>query len=107
MIALDILADEVHAIYREYWDLKDMHKLNVLYEEKKDSLPSLLKLHKIMEEQRMTEGEVINVLKLANTNELPYLQGKVEYFRNEINKLEFEKTKCTNELLVLTKRINN
>jgi hypothetical protein len=53
VIALDILADEVHAIYREYWDLKDMHKLNVLYEEKKDSLPSLLKLHKIMEEQRM------------------------------------------------------
>jgi hypothetical protein len=60
-----------------------------------------------VEEQRMTEGEVINVLKLANTNELPYLQRKVEYFRNEINKLEFEKTKCTNELLVLVKRIDN
>jgi hypothetical protein len=59
-----------------------------------------------VEEQRMTEGEVINVLKLANTNELPYLQGKVEYFRNEINKLEFEKTKCINELLVLTNRID-
>jgi len=41
-----------------------------------------------VEEQRMTEGEVINVLKLANNDELPYLQGKVEYFRNEINKLE-------------------
>jgi len=35
VIALDILADEVHAIDREYWELKGMHKLNVLYEEKK------------------------------------------------------------------------
>jgi uncharacterized coiled-coil DUF342 family protein len=59
-----------------------------------------------VEEQRMTEDEVINVLKLANNNELPYLQGKVEYFRNEINKLELEKTKCTNDVLVLTKRID-
>jgi hypothetical protein len=48
------------------------------------------------------ENEVINVLKLANNNELPYLQGKVEYFRNEINKLEPEKNKCTNDVLVLT-----
>ena len=83
MIALDIPADEVHAIYREYWELKGMHKLNVLYEEKKDSLPSILKLHKIVKEQEMGEHEVINVLKLANNNELPYLQDKVEYLRNE------------------------
>jgi hypothetical protein len=106
VIALDIPAAIVQAMYREFWELKGMHKLNVIYEEKKDSLLSLLKLHKIMEEQRMTEGEVINVLKLANTNELPYLQGKVEYFRNEINNLELEKAKCTNELIVLTKRID-
>jgi uncharacterized coiled-coil DUF342 family protein len=106
VIALDIPADVVQAMYREFWELTGMHRLNVIYEEKKDSLPSLLKLHKIVEEQRMSEGEVINVLKLANNNELPYLQGKVEYFRNEINRLELEKDKCTNDVLVLTKRID-
>ena len=29
----------------------------------------------------------------------------VEYFRNQIRNLEFEKTKCTNNVLVLTKRM--
>ena len=28
VIALDIPADEVRAIYREYWELKGMHNLN-------------------------------------------------------------------------------
>jgi prefoldin subunit 5 len=52
----------------------------------------------------MGELEIINVLKLANNNELSYLQDKVEYFRNEINRLELEQAKCTNDVLTLNKR---
>jgi len=107
VIALDISPDEVHAIYREYWELKGMYKLNVVYEEAKDSLPSLLKLYKIVKEQDMGEDEVRNVLKLANNNELPYLQDKVEYLRNEKNNLEREKGECTNHVLTLTRRIDD
>ncbi len=106
VIALDLPADEVRAIFREFWELKRMHKLNVVYEENKHSLPSLLKLHKIVEEQRIGEQEIINVLKLANNNELPYLQDKVEYLSTQINNLELEKAKCTNDVLILTKRID-
>ena len=106
VIALDLPADQVQGIYREYWELKGMHKLNVVYEEAKDSLPSILKLHKIVKEQDMGENEVINVLKLANNNELSYLQDKVEYLRNEINNLELEKAKRTNHVLTLSKRID-
>jgi hypothetical protein len=62
VIALDLEADVVRAVYREFWELKGMHKLNVLYEEI-ESLPSFLNLHKIVEEQGMSENEVINVLK--------------------------------------------
>ena len=47
------------------------------------------------------------MLKLANNNELPYLQEKVEYFRNRINNLELEKTKCTNDVLTLNRRIDD
>ena len=106
VIALDILADEVHAIYREYWELKGMHKLKVVYEEAKDSLPSILKLLKIVKQQHMDENEVINVLKPANNNELRYLQDNVEYFRNGINNLELKKAECTNHVLTLTARID-
>ncbi len=107
VIALDMQAQEVHAIYREYWELKGMYKLHVLYEEAKDTLPSVLKLHRVVEEQGMGEQEIINVLKLANNNELPYLQDKVEYLRNEINNLELEKAECTNHVLTMTKKIDD
>ena len=54
----------------------------------------------------MGEQELINVLKLANNNELSYLQDKVEYLRNEINNLELEKAKCTNHVRTLSTRID-
>ena len=36
----------------------------------------------------MGEQEIINALKLANNNELQYLQEKVDYLRNQLNMLE-------------------
>jgi hypothetical protein len=106
VIALDLPADDVQAIYREFWELNGMHKLNMVYEEAKDSIPSILKLHKIVEEQGMGEQEIINVLKLANNNELLYLQERVDYLRGQINILELEKAKCINHVLTLSKRID-
>src|SRR5207344_2313750 len=88
VIALDIPADEVRAIDREYWELKRMYRLVQIYEEAKYDLRTFLRLHKIVNDLGMGEQEIINVLKLANNNELPYLQEKVEYFRNRINNLE-------------------
>ncbi len=62
VIALDLPADEVQAIYREYWELKRMYKLAQIYEAKYD-LHSLLRLHKILNDLGMGEQEIINVLK--------------------------------------------
>jgi uncharacterized membrane protein len=49
-IALDLPADQVRAIYREYWELDHMHKLAQIYDEVKYDLYSLLRLHKIVKE---------------------------------------------------------
>jgi hypothetical protein len=46
------------------------------------------------------------VLKLANSNDLTYLQERVDCLRNQINILEFQKTKCTIDVLTLTRRID-
>jgi hypothetical protein len=54
----------------------------------------------------MGEQEIHNVLELVKHNELQNLQWKVEYLRNEINMLEWEKTNATNHLLVLNRRID-
>ena len=47
------------------------------------------------------------MLDLANHNQLEYLQGKVEYLRNEINNLELKKTECTNHVLTLNRRVDD
>ena len=54
VIALDLPADQVRAIYREFWELNNMHQLEI-----KDYLPSFLKLHKIVKDLGMGEQEII------------------------------------------------
>jgi prefoldin subunit 5 len=110
MIALDILADEVHAIYRVYLELNGMYDVLQIYDQirysGKYSLPSFLRLHRIVNDLGMGEQQIINVLDLANHNQLEYLQGKVEYLRTEINNLELKKTECTNHVLTLNRRVD-
>ena len=71
-----------------------MHKLVDVYNQVKYSLRSYLELHQIVSAQGMGEQEIVNVLKLANNNEVSFLQEKVEYLRTEINNLELKKTEC-------------
>ena len=111
VIALDIQADEVHAIYREYLELNGMYDVLQIYDQirysGKYSLPSFLRLHRIVNDLGMGEQQIINVLDLANHNQLEYLQGKVEYLRNEINNLDLKKAECTNHVLTLNRRIDD
>ncbi|MGA8082734.1 MAG: hypothetical protein WB988_12810 [Candidatus Nitrosopolaris sp.] len=106
VISLDLPADEVRAIYREFWELNGMYKLAQIYDEAKYDLHSLLRLYKIVKDLGMEEHEIINVLQLANSHHLELLQWKVEYLRNDIERLEVEKTKCNNHILNLNRIID-
>jgi hypothetical protein len=102
-IALDLPSDQVQAIYREFWELNNMHELAEVYEGIRPHLHSFLRLHKILNDRGMGEQEIINVLELANNHQLQHLQWKVEYLRNDIEMLEAQKTKCSNHILILTR----
>jgi len=103
VIALDLPADELRTIYREYWELKCMYRLARIYDEAKYGLGSLLRLYGIFKDLGMEEHDVINVLELAKNNQLEYLQWKVEYLRNDIDMLEVQKAKATNDILKLNR----
>ena len=45
-IALDLPANQVRAIYREYWELEGMYKLAQIHEEAKYDLHDLLRLNR-------------------------------------------------------------
>ena len=106
VIALDLAADQVRAIYREYWELTGRYKLAQIYDEARYDLRGLLRLHKIVKDLGMKEHDMINVFELAKYNELENLQWKVEYLRNEIGMLEVQKTNCTNHILKLNRIID-
>jgi transposase len=97
-IQLDLAADRVRAIYREYWELSGRYRLTQIYDEARYDLRGLLRLHKIVKDLGMEEHDIINVFELAKYNELQNLQWKVEYLRNEVNMLEMEKWESTNHL---------
>jgi len=105
-ILLDLAADRVLAIHRDYWDLTGRHKLAQIYEEARYDISNLLKLHKIVKDLGKGEKEIIKVLELAKYDELQNLQWKVEYLRNEVNMLEKEKWKSTNQILKLNRMID-
>jgi hypothetical protein len=54
----------------------------------------------------MEEHDRINVLELSRYNELQKLQWKVEYLENQIFTLELQKTKSTNDILILNRMID-
>jgi hypothetical protein len=97
-IELDLPADQVRAIYQEYWKLDGMHILAQIYDEAKYDLYDLLRLHKIFKDLGMNEHDIKNVLELIKYNQLQYPQWRVGCIRDEINMSEWNKSKSMNQL---------
>jgi hypothetical protein len=107
VIELDLSPEEVRMIYRQYLETKNVYDFLQAYDQIRNSrysISSFLRLHKIVEDLGMGEQQLINVLNLANHNQLELLQSKVEYLSNDVNMLTAEKTKCTNHLAILNDR---
>jgi hypothetical protein len=93
-------------MYREYSELSGRYELAQIYDEVKHFLPNLLRLWRTLRHLGLDEKEIIKVLELAKYDELENLQWKVEYLRNEVNLLEKEKWKSTNQILKLYRMID-
>jgi hypothetical protein len=96
VIELDLPADEVREIYRQFLELKNMYKLIEVYDEMQNYLPSLLELFRIIESRGINKNDIIDVLMLINTGQVPFLQKKVanltsaaSWLENEIKKKEY------------------
>src|SRR5215211_4798293 len=89
-IALNLSESEATKFYKEYWKLKQLHNLNMVYEENKDNLETFLRLYKLSKAAGMSARHVINLLKIANNNLLD-IQCRYERLKRELNTLEFDK----------------
>jgi DNA-binding CsgD family transcriptional regulator len=89
-IALNLGESEATKFYKEYWRLKHLHTLNMVYEETKGDIEPFLRLYRLSKAAGMTAQQVVNVLEIANTN-LPDIQCRYERLKREVNTLEFNK----------------
>jgi uncharacterized coiled-coil protein SlyX len=106
IIALDLSANQVRAIYQEYLELDGMSRLARIYEEAKYDLDDLLRLHRIVKLLGLEKHDIISALELIKHNQLETLQWKVGYLRDEINMLQWEKRKSTSHVFNLERTIN-
>jgi hypothetical protein len=74
-IALNLNKSEATKFYREYWKLKQLHNLNMVYEVIKDDIAPLLKLYKLAKTKGMRVQQVVDTLAIANNN-LPDIEWR-------------------------------
>jgi hypothetical protein len=89
-IELNLRESEATKFYREYWKLKQLHNLRMVYEEVKGDIEYFLKIHKLSKAKGMSVKQVVNLLEIAN-NDLPALEERFKRLRNEISMLQFQK----------------
>jgi transposase len=89
-IELNLKESEATKFYKEYCKLKQLHNLNMVYEELRGDIDPFLRLYRLAKRKGMGARHVINLLEIANTN-LPNIQCRYERLKREVDKLEFNK----------------
>lgn len=91
-IELNLKEPEATKYYREHWKLKRLHKLDLIYEDIKDDIVQIAKLHRRMKAADIGVEQVINLIKIAN-NDLPAVEQKYQKLKRDVNMLESRKFK--------------
>jgi DNA-binding Lrp family transcriptional regulator len=89
-IALDLRQSEATRFYKEYWKLKQLHNLHMVYEELRGDVDPFLKLYKSAKRKGIGVKQVVDTLAIAN-NDLPALERRFKRLGNDMSMLQFQK----------------
>ena len=104
-IALNVKESEATKFCNEYWKLKQLHNLNMVYEELGDEgIGDYLRLYKLAKAKGMGVQQVVNVLAIAN-NDLPAIEERFKRLRNDVTMLQSQKHSCKRSLYQLNNQI--
>ncbi|HKG71092.1 MAG TPA: hypothetical protein VKA87_04285, partial [Nitrososphaeraceae archaeon] len=104
-IALNLREPEVTNIYREYWKLKRLHKLNLIYKETNGKLGPFLKLYRLMKEKGMSREQVVNAVNTA-IHKLPYMENLYEQVTDQIDKMQRTRQGLVNDIAGLERKLS-
>jgi hypothetical protein len=106
-IELNLTEQEVTQFYKEYWNLKGLHKLTLVYQEIGEyGTRYFLKLYRLAKNQSLGVEEVSKLLTIAN-NDLPSVGYTYQDLRRQINSLESRKLNLTRTLGKLDNQIKS
>jgi hypothetical protein len=103
-IVLNLKESEATKFYKEYWKLKRLHNLNMVYEEIKDDIEPFLKLYRLSKAKGIGVKQVIDILAIAN-DDLPAIEKRFNKLRNDISILQFQKRIDERSLYQLNNKI--
>jgi hypothetical protein len=95
-IELDISYSEVIDLQLEFWALKELYDLPLVYHELKHEFDSFLKLFKILKKNKiLNERDIYRILRYAG-HDLPSLENKIRKLTSDVIELEFQKKDLNN-----------
>ena len=103
-IVLNLGESEVTKFCKEYWKLKQLHNLNIVYEEIKDNIGYFVRLYKLAKGKGIGVQQVVVALEIAN-NDLLAIEERFKRIRNDVIILQFQKHICKRNLYQLNNQI--
>ena len=89
-IELNLKEPDATKYYRQYWKLRQLHNLNLVYEEIGDDIIHIVKHYRKMKAAGIGVEQAIHLTKIAS-NDLPALEQKYQRLKREVNSLESKK----------------
>ena len=106
VFGLNLEEPEATRYYIEYWKLRDLYSLNMVYEEiGDDGIIHLLKVHSKVREAGMGVDEAVTLIKNAN-NDLPTLEERYQRLKLDVDSLESRKLEAERTLKDLNDQID-
>jgi hypothetical protein len=105
-VALNSREPEITNMYREYWRLKGLHKLNLIYKETNSKIWIVLKLYKeLIKKRHMSIEQVVNIVDIA-IHKLPYMESLYRQAKEEIDKIQRTRQHLSNDIKSLENKIS-
>ena len=104
-IILNLRELDATKLYREYWRLKRMDILNLIYKETNGKLGPFLKLYWLIKKRRMSIDQVANAVD-TDINRLPHMESLYRQIKDEVDKLQYIRQGLLNDIAALRYKIS-
>ncbi|HEX6029018.1 MAG TPA: hypothetical protein VFY64_08270, partial [Nitrososphaeraceae archaeon] len=105
-ISLKIRQSAATKLYREYWKLKGLDKLNTIHTETNGNTWPLWKLYQqLIKKRGMSKAQVVNVVDIA-IHKLPYMESLYRQAKDQAEKMQCTRQELANDIGALEYKIS-